>query len=151
VSTDNVAVTDANGVTLSAEPILATNQVITITIDGLTPGATYDVSLHSTPIALGTVTANASGVVTYSFTVPASLAAGTHSVQLAGPGGVIAAAFVFQAAASNPATAAGTGSSLANTGFAAASISVLALLMLVVGAGIVFSARRRLFVRGKHH
>ena len=52
--------------------------------DGYTPGETAEGVVRSTPIKVGTYKANASGVVTGSFTVPASLKPGRHSFTLTG-------------------------------------------------------------------
>nr|WP_243861931.1 GH92 family glycosyl hydrolase [Frigoribacterium endophyticum] len=51
---------------------------------GFAPGETVSLTLFSDPIALGTLTAGADGLVTGSFTVPAGAATGAHEVEALG-------------------------------------------------------------------
>ena len=57
---------------------------LTVSGTGFEPGETVQATLHSTPIDLGTVTADADGAVSLTFTVPADLEPGLHSVDLVG-------------------------------------------------------------------
>ena len=60
----------------------------TITGTGFAAGEKVSGVLHSTPVALGTVRADGSGTVRLRFTVPRTLAAGTHTVVLTGQSGL---------------------------------------------------------------
>ena len=50
------------------------------------PGSAVDVTLFSTPVALGTLVSDASGNVTGSFAVPSGTVLGAHVIQLDGTG-----------------------------------------------------------------
>ncbi|MGW4803303.1 hypothetical protein [Kitasatospora sp. NPDC004272] len=64
---------------------LAPGGSITITGGGYQPGGTVELTLHSTPVVLGQVTADGSGSFTTTVTLPAGTAAGTHTIQATGP------------------------------------------------------------------
>ena len=51
---------------------------------GLPPGETVDVTLHSTPISLGSATADADGGVVKTVTIPADVEPGVHSIEMVG-------------------------------------------------------------------
>ena len=52
---------------------------------GFQPGEPVTVVLHSTPVPLGTFSADTSGVVGMTVTIPASTEAGAHTITLSGP------------------------------------------------------------------
>jgi len=52
--------------------------------DGFMPDSDVDVTLHSTPVHLGTFTTDASGAFTATVTIPADTAAGAHTIVLTG-------------------------------------------------------------------
>ena len=54
------------------------------TAGGFIPGETVEVTLHSTPVDLGSLTANNNGDVAFSVTVPAGTASGQHELDLTG-------------------------------------------------------------------
>ena len=60
----------------------------TVTGTGFAAGEKVSGVLHSTPVALGTVRADASGTARLRFTVPSTLATGTHTVVLTGQSGL---------------------------------------------------------------
>jgi len=92
-----VTVTAADGTTTAtytvhvARPVLALGvhgtltpgSTVTIGSSGLTPGAAYQVVVHSTPQVIGRVTAAPDGTVRGSVTLPADLAPGAHTLFLA--------------------------------------------------------------------
>lgn len=86
----------------------AVGDTVTVTATGLQPGAAADFSLHSDPLALGTVTADAAGTAELSFTVPAGAAVGQHELRVIQKVGLTTreanVAFTVQAAAVPPAT-----------------------------------------------
>ncbi len=53
--------------------------------DGLKPSTTYDVTLHSDPVDLGTVTTDANGDINASVTIPSTVTPGFHQVDITGP------------------------------------------------------------------
>lgn len=55
---------------------------LTITGKGFTPGKEVRAELHSDPILIGKAPANTSGEVTFTFTIPASVSTGSHTVKL---------------------------------------------------------------------
>ena len=63
---------------------VAPNGTFTVTSSGWMPNDPVTVTFHSTPVTLGTLTANESGQVQGSFTVPPSAETGTHTVELTG-------------------------------------------------------------------
>lgn len=136
--------TDNAGAPLRTDPSLTRGQSIRLIITGLTPGASYDVTVHSAPIDLGSMTADRNGTITYSFTPPPALGGGSHSVQVTGRSG-LAAAFVFELSGS----AAG-GTTLAVTGSAVSSMIGLALVLLIAGVVLLGVFGRRKLVRGRH-
>jgi hypothetical protein len=120
------------------------------------------VTLESNPVTLGTLTPDATGTVTGSFTIPASVPAGNHTIVLTGTGAnaqplTQTVAFTVTAPASgangsvgsaggtgSSPSASGTGSSgaLAQTG-APLRLFWVGLVMSAVGGTLVLLARRR--------
>ncbi|MCI0157294.1 hypothetical protein KNO15_11370 [Leifsonia shinshuensis] len=114
---------------------VTSGSALTVTGVDLQPG-TYSVVLHSDPIVLGSTTVPASGVLSFSATVPASVAPGAHTVQLLSGSTVIASAALTVTAASAPAALAATGSDLGTP-------IGIAVLLLVSGVTAVALRRRR--------
>jgi LPXTG-motif cell wall-anchored protein len=115
-------------------------------------GASVSAELHSTPIALGTVTADASGSATANFTVPANLSLGQHQVTLTGVDFAgetvtiaetlnVVAAGVSQA--TSGATVAATGSLPATGSSDATALAEIGFSLLGLGALAVALSRRR--------
>lgn len=50
----------------------------------LEPGASYQVWLHSTPVELGTATADSDGNLSYSYTIPKNIEPGWHTIDIYG-------------------------------------------------------------------
>lgn len=105
---------------------------VTVNASGLLSGESYTIELHSTPVVLGTVTADAAGTVSGTFTIPASTLGGPHTLVLL-RGGVQVAAFPITVTAA---------SGLAATGADAAALPLGAAL-LALGALALGLARRR--------
>lgn len=57
---------------------------LTVEVTNLLPGSTAEVYVHSDPVHLGTLTADSTGTARGSFTLPADLAAGDHTVRVTG-------------------------------------------------------------------
>jgi len=109
-----------------------------LTGTGFAAGERTTVELHSEPVTLGTLTADASGRLSGTFTVPSSVTAGTHTLVVTGP----TTGTVTLVVAVDPAT--GTASGLAFTGAELTGGIVAALLLLAAGAGLLMVRRRRL-------
>ncbi len=73
--------------TLAAHGTLTPGSTVTVEAGGMTPGAVYEVVVHSTPQVLGHVTAAQDGTVRASVTLPADLVPGAHTLFLADAAG----------------------------------------------------------------
>src|SRR3954454_43352 len=100
---------------------------------GFKPFEVVTLVLHSTPQNVGTFTADASGVLTVSFTIPAGTASGSHSLTMTGNLGT-SFAQALKVASSR---------SLAYTGTDVAAPLAIGGSLLLVGGALVFAARRR--------
>lgn len=132
---DPPPVADAAG-TLSATTVVA-GGTLTVSGVGFLPGESVKITLHSTPIELGTVTAAADKTVSLTFTVPADIEPGDHTIKLLGltSGRVVELPFEVLGV-DVPRTLPATGrttSTQASTGAG----------LLVLGAAFVALARRR--------
>lgn len=120
---------------------------IAVSGTGFAPDQEITFELHSDPIVLGTLTADAGGVLKGSFTIPASAPAGTHTLVALSGTTVIASAPLTVTAAGAGGTgsgAAGTGGAgaLATTGSDAPVVAATAALLLLF-AGLTLVRRRR--------
>lgn len=98
---------------------------VDLTGTGFDPGETVDFTLHSSPVDLGTATADSNGNVTFTATIPADTAAGSHQIIATGETSGITATFALTVSASPtsstttsstaPSTAASGGSGSADT------------------------------------
>jgi LPXTG-motif cell wall-anchored protein len=100
---------------------------------GFKPFEVVTLVLHSTPQNMGTFTANASGVVTVSFTIPTGTVAGSHSLTMSGNLGTQFAQ-ALKVASSR---------SLASTGADIGMPLAIGASLLLVGGAMTFGARRR--------
>jgi hypothetical protein len=117
-----------------------------LTASGFRPGEQVAATLHSTPVDLGTYTASASGIVAFTFTVPATLEPGNHTVTLLGLTSGRAAAAGLTVIA--PTTTTG----LADTGGPIGDLSWLASVLIVAGTSVLFVTRRhQLAQRQRQH
>lgn len=117
---------------------------ITVHGEHFAPGTLVSFEFHSIPVALGTATAAPDGTLTFTFAVPA-VEPGVHTVT-ASVGGTVVASAAFTVAASG-AAAGDPATALASTGADVSAAPVLlALTLLLGGAGLV-AVRRRVFAR----
>lgn len=65
----------------------------TFTGSGFTPGENYQVTVHSTVVDLGTVTADEHGKFSLAWKVPADFAPGQHTVKVSGAAATVSATF----------------------------------------------------------
>lgn len=64
--------------------VLAPGDSLLVTGAGFAPGSSVDITIESTPVLLGTVTADPSGAVASTVQIPATIAAGVHTIKLTG-------------------------------------------------------------------
>ncbi len=120
-------------------------------IAGAADGEQLALTLFSDPVALGTVTASQAGTATFSVTVPASVPAGLHTLQVAGPSGTATASVTVTAApVGGTGTGAGGGSGSGSSGTLPGTGSevdawliLAAMLAVVAGAAALTAAGRR--------
>jgi hypothetical protein len=113
---------------------------ITINISGFQPREVIVIVIHSTPVQLASVTANASGAANAALTIPTSIPTGLHTITATGltSGHVVS----FQVNVEQ-ATAAGGGPGLSNTGVAAVALGTVGGIFLIGGIAFTFAGRRR--------
>jgi len=117
-------------------PVTASGRVYTVTGSGFAPGELVTATMFSDPYVIGTKPADAQGNVTFTWTLPAGTAAGTHTVVLSGQ----------QSGSGQQAFAVAADGSLSQTGATVPeTIVVVALLSLAGGLGLMAAAglRRR--------
>ncbi|MDM7855510.1 hypothetical protein [Cellulomonas alba] len=112
---------------------------ITVTGTGVQPHATVKIVLHSTPVTLGTVKADASGAFSATVVIPGSTPAGAHTIVV-----TATAAGTAKVTGSTPLTvvAVDPSSELATTGSNDAGLGGIAGALVLAGAGAVVLARR---------
>jgi hypothetical protein len=111
---------------------------------GFAPGEQVDATLHSTPLAIGTVTADPTGAVTVHFTVPADFAIGRHELVLVGRSSGHVAIVGFTVAAASSTGTTGGGDTLAETGEPQnPQLLGLGVLALVLGGALCLLGYRR--------
>jgi len=130
--------------TLSATSVRAGDD-LTVTGTGFIPGEAVSVTLYSTPVEIGSVTADAAGQMSFTFTVPSDIEPGDHRVELVGQrsGARASATFVVlgvESARTLPATGRTTG---AQAGAGAA--------LVMLGAALVALARRQVVAVAPQH
>ena len=104
---------------------------------GFLPGEEVHIVVHSDPIDLGSLTADKDGKVPVSFMVPSGFSLGDHTIQFVGArSGAVSVAFKVARAG----TRIDTGGGLAS-GMGAGLVP--ALLLIMVGAGVVLLKTRR--------
>lgn len=121
-----------------AAPSIAPGEQQTVTLSGFQPGELVRGVLRSTPVDLGTVVADANGVATFTFTVPAGVEAGTHTVTMTG----LTSGVEQKAAFTVTSPAAATGG-LAYTGAEVVPLLAVGGGLLAAGAAAVAVAGRR--------
>ncbi len=130
--------TDATGAPLPANPVLATGQAVTVTASGFVADERVTVSVHSVTRQLGTATAGSGGILRYPFKVPSNLAAGGHTLTLAGSAHTSLFAFRI-GAATTPVTVTGSGTGASTSGHlpmtGSNTVRLLLLALALVWAG----------------
>lgn len=129
-------------ITLSASTVVQGGD-ISLTGVGFAAGESVQVWLHSDPVLLATVTADASGVLQATVTIPASAAPGAHEIVVTGltsNGSASAALTVLAANSGNNAGAGGLG---VTGGTLPVAALLSALVLLALGGGFLLLRRRR--------
>jgi hypothetical protein len=141
-NTAGVATKDT-GSTTGASTALGEKVVKVLT--GFQPYEVVTVTLHSTPVTVGTFTADAQGTVTVTFTLPAGTPVGNHTLVYDGDQGTYFQESIAVAAASPAAatTAAAASGGLAYTGASVALPLALGTGLLAAGGGALLITRRR--------
>ncbi|MCU1404231.1 MAG: alkaline phosphatase [Glaciihabitans sp.] len=112
---------------------------------GFADSVELTVTLHSAPVALGTVNTNGEGAFSSSFTVPAGATAGEHRVVVTGEGVSVETTLTVLAAPASPTPtpAVPAAGELANTGVNSIGAWLGgALTLLLAGAGALLLRRR---------
>jgi LPXTG-motif cell wall-anchored protein len=102
-------------------------------ISGFQPFEEVTLTMHSEPVVLGTFTADANGVVTAEFTLPANVAAGEHTLVYEGAVTYFQESFTVTAA----------GPKLAHTGADVTVPLTVGLGLVLAGTGALVVSRRR--------
>lgn len=127
----------ASGITTDSDTTTP-GATVHVTAWGFEPGASVNVYLHSTPVLLGTFTADGRGWIDVHVTLPAGTAAGSHQIEATGPGpdgAAVSVAHVIQVAApaaTAPDTATGSGGGPGQGGGDGGALQI-ALLSLLPG------------------
>jgi LPXTG-motif cell wall-anchored protein len=122
---------------------------VTVSGVGFTAGAPVTISLHSTPVQIGTTTTDASGAFSSVVTIPLDAAAGAHSIVASDGAVVLSASFEVTGAAAASravASAAPASSTLPRTGVQTGVLVAVAVGLIGLGALAVIAGRRRLAV-----
>jgi hypothetical protein len=147
-SSPTVAAIGPDGSPLSADPTLTPGENVALTAGGFAAYEAVDVTLHSTEQELGTVAADSTGTVDYSFTVPAGLPAGTHHVEFAGTSQQVEFAFTIKSGVD---AVSASGGGLSSTGFDTALFGGFGAALIAAGGLVALRARPRLAtLRGRH-
>lgn len=136
--------TDAPAVLLGSPTVVAGGS-LKVSGVGFAAGAELKLELRSTPIALGSVTASVAGEFSTTVTIPASVAAGAHTLVVILPdGSEVTAAVTVTAAPGAGAGADAGGDGLAQTGGELFLPAVwAAVVALMLGAALVVRRRAR--------
>ncbi|WP_157749391.1 hypothetical protein [Jatrophihabitans sp. GAS493] len=138
------SITDPNGDPIAQGSTLTPGQSLSISTSGFAPGEKVTPVVHSTPITLAAVTADAEGNLIYAFTVPAGLEGGAHTLVLSGAHTSTTFSFRIDSTVTGATiTPTDPNAALANTGFDATGIGGLGAVLALLGAGLVALAIRR--------
>jgi LPXTG-motif cell wall-anchored protein len=121
-----------------AKSTVAPGKTVTVSGTGYAPFSTITLAIYSTPQVLTTVVTDASGNFTATVTVPAGLEAGNHTLVASGVDSSGTVRYVNLAV-----TVSSTGkASLAYTGADVALPSIIGLVAVSLGGGLIFARRR---------
>ena len=115
---------------------------MTVSGTGYRPGSTVDLYVYSTPVKVGTATADANGVFSAVVTLPAGLAAGTHHLVAAGVDPSGNPRYLVQQVSVTTAASSST-PGLADTGAEPLPLLIGAGALLLAGTALTSLGRRR--------
>ena len=120
----------------------AQGQSLTVTGAHFTPNSSAKLTLHSTPVDLGSVSTDANGNFAAQVTIPSSTPAGAHTIEALdmATGDVTAAAITVSATSGG---GGGGGGGLAGTGVAVIGVGALGVVLLAGGGLMLLAGRRR--------
>ncbi|WP_426187400.1 MSCRAMM family protein [Microbacterium sp. TWP3-1-2b2] len=131
--------------TLSVDAVRA-GDAVTVAGAGFTPGAKVTFELHSDPIRLGTLQADADGLLGGTLRIPASAPAGKHTLVAMAGSSVIASAALEVTAAQQSGVGSGGAETpdggLASTGADVPALAAAFAVVLVVVGGLLMLRRR---------
>ena len=159
-----VAAAEPTGPTVTTDSdTVAAGGKVTVDVEGFDSDEDLKVTLHSDPVELGGMTADAAGAASASFTIPGDVPAGVHRLEVLGLVSkkvANASITVTEAVPDDPATDNGgtptgntgntgntgttTGDNLAFTGSDAIGLGVAGLMATLAGVGILVLRRRRI-------
>jgi len=123
------------------------NSVFPVTCTGFLPGETVTLVLYSTPVTLGTTTADPQGSFSTTVTIPANTTPGNHTIVATGntSGRTASTSIVVTSATTTGGTSTGgsSGGGLAFTGAHIAAMAGVGAIALALGGMLVFAGRRR--------
>lgn len=140
-----ITVTAQSSFVLESSSVTLTGGEFVVSGGGLIPGSTVAIELHSTPVLLGTVTADATGAFSLRVpALPAGIAFGAHRIvaTATSPGGVVRVAEVA-VTVPRPATSVQPAALPATGTDSAGPLAVALLLLLAGGALVMLHGRRR--------
>jgi hypothetical protein len=126
---------------------------ITLSGTGFQPGETITIQLFSTPVTLGSTTADPQGAFTTTVTIPADTTPGNHTIVATGLTSGITASFAIvvtgasTTGAVTPSAGTPSSGSLAFTGADIAAMAGVGAIALALGGMLVFAGRRRRVAR----
>jgi hypothetical protein len=114
---------------------------LNVTGQGFQPNSDVSLTLHSTPVSLGTAHTNGAGSFSQGVTIPASTTSGSHTITAVDAAGDTASASLTVTGSSGSSTPPSTG--LAGTGVAVIGIGALGVVLLIGGGLMLLAGRRR--------
>jgi len=118
-----------------------------VTGSGFKPGETVTLVLHSTPVTLGTTTADSQGSFSTTVTIPADTTPSNHTIIATGntSGSTSSTSIVVVSATTSGGTSnsGSSGGGLAFTGAHIAAMAGVGAIALALGGMLVFAGRRR--------
>jgi LPXTG-motif cell wall-anchored protein len=125
---------------------VAAGQPTVVSGQGFAGGSQLTITMFSSPVVLGTTTADASGSYQATVTIPAATIPGSHTLTVAPASGApqVATLITVTAAGTTTATTATTiGGVLSFTGSDTQGKGLVAAILLILGFLLVFLNRRR--------
>jgi hypothetical protein len=123
--------------------ILGPGGSLIVTGNGFLPFEFITLFLHSTPVELGTVTADSTGSFSTPETIPPGTPLGAHTIVAIGASGDSATTAITLTSATTPIAVVSASPSLPFTGADIAAVSGVGAVALAVGGTLILTGRRR--------